>query len=153
MLFFPTPIDFIVAPVLFVAVPVILLCDELSVNNLFVRPNILMWNRPEVFTFITRDIAFVVESGAAGIHGHAHKLVPVKNPAKKCNGALTYFTLDSEYLHSHPDTSTVYYIAKNGSEYAIFDSNTESIVFKSAFTAGHYHSLKIREVIPLVAGV
>lgn len=126
------------------------LFDELTVGNLSIRPNILLWDRPEVFVFKTDSLAFVVESGSGGIRGHAHALSQVKNPKKICKGGLIYFTIDGEYLHSHPDAAHEYYIAKNGSDYAIFDSETETIVNRTSFTAGHYHSLKIRDVITTV---
>jgi hypothetical protein len=139
----PTPFDIITAPLS-------LVLDELSFANAFIRPNVLMRNRPEVFTFRTNEMVFVVESGAGGIYGHAHTLTQVKSPSKKYAGALVYFTLDAEFMHSHPDASHIYYIAKNGSEYAIFDSKTMSVVTRGSFTAGHWHSLKIREAITVV---
>lgn len=144
MFFLPTPLSLIPNPVSY-------LFDELTFDNMFVRPNLLMWNRPEVFVFNTGKMVFVVESGSGGIRGHAHGLSRVKNPKKVCKGALVYFTVDSEYLHSHPDVAHEYYIAKNGAEYAIWDSETESIVNRTSFDAGHYHSLKIRDVIPVIS--
>ena len=132
MFFFSDPINYVL--------------DELSIDNLFIRPNLLLWNRPEVFVFHVDNHIFVVESGSGGIRGHAHGLSQIKNPRKKCKGAMLYFTIDSEYLHSHPDDAHEYHIAKNGSGYAIYDSDTESIVNRMAFAAGHYHSLKVRDV-------
>ena len=116
--------------------------------NLFIRPNILMWNRPEVFAFKSGNLVFIVESGSGGIYGHAHKLTENKSPAAKIDGALVYFTLDKEYLHSHPDDTTLYYISKNArNAYVIFDSTTKKEVSRCSFTALHWHSLTLRETI------
>jgi hypothetical protein len=56
--------------------------NELSIGNLFVRPNLLLWNRPEVFVFTTEKRIFILESGSGGIYGHAHGLTQLKNPRK-----------------------------------------------------------------------
>jgi hypothetical protein len=125
-----------------------LLKYELTVSNLFIRPNILMWNRPEVFAFKSGNLVFIVESGSGGIYGHAHKLTETKSPTIKIDGALVYFTLDTEYLHSHPNDTSVYYISKNTSnKYAIFDSTTKTEVSRCSFDALHWHSLTLRETI------
>lgn len=123
--------------------------NELSIGNLFVRPNLLLWNRPEVFVFTTEKRIFILESGSGGIYGHAHGLAQLKNPRKLHKGALLYFTIDREFMHSHPDVAHEYYIAKNGSGYAIFDSETGNVVNRTSFDAGHYHGLKIRDVFKL----
>jgi hypothetical protein len=125
------------------------LLNELSIGNLFIRPNILMWNRPEVFVFTTEKRIFILESGSGGIYGHAHGLAQLKNPRKLHKGALLYFTIDREFFHSHPDVAHEYYIAKTGSGYAIFDSETGNPVNRTSFDAGHYHGLKIRDVFKL----
>ena len=123
--------------------------NELNPINLpigmFIRPNIMMWNRPKVFAFNSDNLVFIVESGSGGIYGHAHHLAEVKSPATTIDRAVIYFTLDEEYMHSHP---TLYYIAKTTTgKYAIFDSATKAQVFHCAFSALHWHSLHIREVI------
>ncbi len=127
--------------------PISSILEELTISNLFIRPNLLLWNRPEVFVLKSKKRAFIVESGSGGIYGHAHKLSELKNPRKLCKGALVYFTVDNEYFHSHPDEAHEYYIAKNGSEYAIYESVSGHIVSRTNFGAGHYHSLHIRDVI------
>ena len=123
--------------------------NELSIGNLFIRPNILRWNRPNVFVFTNENHIFVLESGSGGIYGHAHGLTQLKNPRKLHKGALLYFTIDGEFMHSHPDVAHEYYIAKNGSDYAIFDSETCDIIKRTTFNAGHYHGLKIREILKI----
>ena len=115
--------------------------------SLFIQPNILLWNRPEVFAFQSDNLVFIVESGSGGIYGHAHGLTEVKSPTTTIDGAIIYLTLDEEYMHSHPNTTNIYYIAKTqAGEYAIFDSTTKLQVSHSAFSALHWHSLHIREV-------
>ena len=130
----------------------LVLTSILGRNNfidLFVEPNILMRNRPEVFTFKKRKQLFVLESGAGGILGHAHAIVETF-PESRIRGAKMYFTLESEYAHSHPDTTHVYYVAKNSSGvYAIFDYDTKTECTKSYFGAGHTHGLAVREVVDL----
>jgi hypothetical protein len=116
--------------------------------SLFIRPNILLWNRPEVFAFKSDNLVFIVESGSGGIYGHAHGLTEVKSPTTIIDGAIVYFTLDEEYMHSHPNNTNIYYIAKTlAGEYAIFDSATKTQVSHCAFSGLHWHSLHIREVI------
>ena len=118
-------------------------------TDLFVYPNILMRDRPEVFTFNSKKNVFIVESGSGGIMGHAHELVQVDNVDKKVKGAAVYFTVAKEYMHSHPDNTAIYYIAKVDGEFQIFDLATQTVVTKTGWGAGHYHGLKIREVIAL----
>ena len=116
--------------------------------SLFIQPNILLWNRPEVFAFKSDNLVFIVESGSGGIYGHAHGLTEVKSPTTIIDGAVVYFTLDEEYMHSHPNNTNIYYIAKTqAGEYAIFDSTTKLQVSHCAFSGLHWHSLHIREVI------
>lgn len=118
-------------------------------TDLFVYPNILLRDRPEVFTFNSKKNVFIVESGSGGIMGHAHELVQVDNVDKKVKGAAVYFTVAKEYMHSHPDNTAIYYIAKVDGEFQIFDLATQTVVTKTGWGAGHYHGLKIREVIAL----
>jgi hypothetical protein len=115
--------------------------------DLFIYPNVLLRDRPEVFTFTSKKKTFVVESGSGGLMGHAHELVQVSNVDKKVKDAYVYFTVASEYAHSHPDDTAVYYIAKNNGSYDIFDLATQTVVTRTAFGGGHYHGLKIRQVI------
>ena len=105
----------------------------------------------EVYVLKGKRQIFVVECGAGGILGHAHVLrqVKEKDVVKKVVGARVYFTIDSEYLHSHPDTKTVYYIVKmSDGSYQITDYRY-NVFTNTAFGAGHIHGLKIREVIHL----
>ena len=118
-------------------------------TDLFVYPNILMRDRPEVYTFSSKKELFLVESGAGGIMGHAHELVQVFDVPAKVKEARVYFTVAKEYLHSHPDDATVYYIAKANGAYQIFDLSTKTTVTNTAFGAGHRHGLNLREVISL----
>lgn len=118
-------------------------------TDLFIYPNILLRDRPEVFTFNSKKNVFIVESGSGGIMGHAHELVQVDNVDKKVSGAVVYFTVAKEYMHSHPDDTTVYYIAKVDGQFQIFDLATQTVVTKTGWGGGHYHGLKIREVIAL----
>jgi len=110
--------------------------------NWFIRPNIMMWNRPKVFAFNSGNLVFIVETCSSGIYGHAHGLTEVKTPATQIDDALVYFTLDEEYMHSHTD---IYYIAKSGSDYAIFCSSTKTQISHCSLAAIHWHSLKLRE--------
>lgn len=126
-----------------------LLMGRYRPTDLFVYPNILMRDRPEVFTFKSKKNVFLVESGSGGIMGHAHELIQLKNVDKKVKGAVVYFTVANEYMHSHPDNTTVYYIAKVDGEFQIFDLATQKIVTKTGWGGGHYHGLKIREVVAL----
>jgi len=123
--------------------------SRLNVTDLFVLPNILMRDRPEVYTFKKNGKIFILESGSGGILGHAHALKEVfPEKSKKIKNAVFYFTLENEYLHSHPHDTYVYYVGKNdNNEFAIFDTDSETEVKNSQFGAGHYHSLSIREVI------
>jgi len=118
--------------------------------DLFVEPNLLMRDRPEVFTFQKGNKVFLLESGAGGILGHAHAIVETF-PSKHIANAVFYFTLENEYAHSHPDSSHIYYVARSSSsgKYAIFDYDTQSEVSVSQFGAGHRHGLAVREVIYL----
>jgi hypothetical protein len=121
-----------------------------GILNLFVYPNIALHDRPEVFAFKGKKRVFIVESGAGGIMGHAHILKQVTNVEKKIKGACVYFTVEKEYLHSHPDTEMLYYIAKaSDGTYQIFSSETNAVVGRTDFTAGHYHGLKLREVLTI----
>jgi hypothetical protein len=121
-----------------------------GIMDLFVYPNIALYNRPEVFAFKCKKQVFIVESGSGGIMGHAHILKQVTNVEKKIKGACVYFTVEKEYLHSHPDTEMLYYIAKaSDGTYQIFCSETNAVVGRTDFTAGHYHGLKIREVLTI----
>lgn len=114
--------------------------------GMFIRPNIMMWNRPKVFAFNSDNLVFIVESGSGGIYGHAHDLAEVKSPTTIIDGAVIYFTLDEEYMHSH--TTTVYYISKTlAGQYDIFDSATKAPISRCMFSSFHWHSLHIREVI------
>jgi hypothetical protein len=114
--------------------------------GMFIRPNIMMWNRPKVFAFKSDNLVFIVETGSGGIYGHAHDLTEVKSPTTTVDDAVIYFKLDEEYMHSH--TTTIYYIAKTlTGEYAIFDSATKTQVSHCLISALHWHSLKIREII------
>jgi hypothetical protein len=122
---------------------------RIGLIDLFVYPNILLRDRPEVFTFNSKKNVFIVESGSGGIMGHAHELIQLNTVDKKVKGAVVYFTVANEYLHSHPDDTTIYYIAKDDGRYKIFDLVTETAVTNTAFGAGHYHGLKIREVVSL----
>jgi hypothetical protein len=125
------------------------LMGRYRMTDLFVYPNILLRDRPEVFTFNSKKNVFIVESASGGIMGHAHELVQLDNVDKKVKGAAVYFTVANEYMHSHPDDTTVYYIAKVDGEFQIFDLATQTVVTKTGWGAGHYHGLKIREVIAL----
>jgi hypothetical protein len=118
-------------------------------TDLFVYPNILLRDRPEVFTFKSKKNLFIVESGSGGIMGHAHPLKEVSKShiSKKIKDAKIYFTMETEYLHSHSDDEKIYYIAKSDDEYAIFDYETRETVSRCDFEGGHWHSLKIRDVV------
>ena len=123
------------------------LMGRFGITDFFVYPNILLSDRPEVFAFKGKKRVFIVESGAGGIMGHAHILKQVTNVEKKIKGACVYFTVEKEYLHSHPDTEMLYYIAKStDGTYQIFSTETNAVVSRTDFTAGHYHGLKLREV-------
>ena len=125
------------------------LMGRYRITDLFVYPNILLRDRPEVFTFATKKNLFIVESGSGGIMGHAHELVQVNNVDKKVKGAVVYFTVANEYMHSHPDDKAVYYIAKVDGEFQIFELATQKAVTQTGWGGGHYHGLKIREVVAL----
>ncbi len=121
-----------------------------GIMNLFVYPNIALHDRPEVFAFKGKKRVFIVESGSGGIMGHSHALKQVTNVEKKIKGAYVYFIVENEYLHSHPNTEMMYYIAKaSDGTYQIFSSETNAVVGRTDFTAGHYHGLKIREVLTI----
>ena len=49
--------------------------------------------------------------------------------------ALVYFTLDTEYLHSHEDENYLYYIAKTDNEYKIYDYDQQKIITLVFFCA------------------
>lgn len=123
------------------------LMGRYGIIDLFVYPYLLMRDRPEVFTFATKKNLFIVESGSGGIMGHAHELIQLNTVDKKVKGAVVYFTVANEYFHSHPDDTTVYYIANDDGRYQIFDLATKTAVTNTAFGAGHTHCLKIREVV------
>lgn len=122
-------------------------------KNLIITPNVLLSERPEIYTFHyktdEKDILFIVESGSGGIMGHAHPLKEVSKShiSKKIKDAKIYFTMENEYLHSHSDDEKIYYIAKSDNEYAIFDYETRETVSRCDFEGGHWHSLKIRDVV------
>jgi hypothetical protein len=118
-------------------------------TDLFVLPNILMRDRPEVFTLSSKKEVFLVDSGTGGIMGHAHELVQLFDVPMKVKDARVYFTVAKEYLHSHPDDAAVYYIAKVNGVYQIFDLATRTAVTQMQWGAGHRHGLSIREVIYL----
>ena len=123
--------------------------DSTSIKDLFVRPNILLRNRPQVYAFKDKNQVFIVESGSGGIMAHAHKLTQVQDVKPIIQGALVYFKIESEYLHSHPDTKKLYYIKKMPmGGYKIFNASNKAVT-TTAWGAGHYHSLKIREVITI----
>ena len=128
--------------------------DGISIKSLFITPYLLLKDRPEIFAFHyknnkkDKDIVFIVESGSGGIMGHAHPLKEIFDVPKKIKDAKIYFTIENEYLHSHPNKEYIYYIAKSKEDkYEIFEYETQKIVTRSNFSAGHFHSLKIREVI------
>jgi hypothetical protein len=125
------------------------LMGRYGLTDLFIYPNILLRDRPEVFTFVSKKKLFIVESGSGGIMGHAHELIQLNTVDKKVKGAVVYFTVANEYLHSHPDDKTVYYIANDDGRYQIFDLATQTAVTRTGFGAGHFHGLKIREVVPI----
>ena len=125
------------------------LIGKVGLIDSFVYPYLLMRDRPEVFTFNSKKNVFIVESGSGGIMGHAHELVQVNTVDKKVKGAVVYFTVAKEYMHSHPDNTTVYYIAKVDGQFQIFDLATQTVVTKTGWGGGHYHGLKIREVVPI----
>ena len=126
-----------------------LLLNGHSFTDLILYPNILLGDRPEVFVFKSKKHAFVVESGSGGFLGHAHSLQQVKSVPKKIKGALVYFTIDSEYLHSHPDSDAIYYIGKTKQgQYKIFSPDGVAVE-RTSFDGLHYHSLLLREVIPI----
>ena len=116
-----------------------------SLLDLFVYP--YFTNQPEVYTFGRKRKVFVLESGAGGIMGHSHKLTRIKKDRipTKIRGAELYFTMEKEYLHSHPDDTKIYYIIGHD----IYDYDTQKIVTSSKFGAGHFHGLKVREVYEL----
>ena len=123
--------------------------DGTSINNLFIKPYILLRNRPEVYAFKGKNQVFIVESGSGGIMAHAHKLTQVNNVTPFIQGAIVYFKIESEYLHSHPDKNKLYYIGKiSDGSYQIFNASNNAVK-TTAWGASHYHSLKIREVIDI----
>jgi len=123
--------------------------DGVSIKDLFIRPYILLRNRPEVYAFKYKNQVFIVESGSGGIMAHAHKLTQVQDVKPIIQGARVYFKIESEYLHSHPDTTQLYYIGKiSDGSYNIFNASNNAVT-TTAWGAGHYHSLKIREVITI----
>ncbi len=123
--------------------------DGASLNTFFIQPYLLLRNRPEVYAFKGKKQVFIVESGSGGIMAHAHKLTQVQNVTPIVKGALVYFKIESEYLHSHPDTKKLYYIGKvSDGSYKIFNASNNAVT-TTAWGAGHYHSLNIREVIDI----
>jgi hypothetical protein len=114
--------------------------------DLLILPNVLMRDRPEVYTFSSNEEVFLVESGSGGIMGHAHELMQKFDVPTKVDGARVYFTVCKEYLHYHHDEATIYYIAKVDGVYQVFDLATRTAVTSTHWGAGHYHGLRVRDV-------
>jgi hypothetical protein len=110
------------------------------IPELFIYPNLT--NNPEVFTFHTKRKVFVVESCPGGIMGHCHALTQVKNVDKPINGAEVYFTIDNDFLHSHPDDKKMYYIIGTN----VYDYDTQKKISTTNWGAAHFHGIKVREV-------
>jgi len=127
------------------------LLGRFNIIDLFIQPNALMRNRPEVYTFTKGRNVYVLESHSGGLLGHAHELLEATvDKNQQVKGAKLYFTIESEYAHSHPDTNFVYYVAKkqDGTDtYGIYELDTQKLVTSSKFGGGHYHGLTVREVI------
>ena len=123
--------------------------------TLFVTPNIIMRDRPEVYTIKTKKRVFIVNSGPGGINAHAHALKQTY-PEVKIARAEAYFVCESEWFHDHPSADKTFYIARAGgsttSDFSIFDYDTKLPVTHNEFSAGHYHALSIAEVIELTSG-
>ena len=137
------------------------LMTRMGLTDMFITPNVLMRNRPEKFVLENAQRAFVVGSGTGGINGHAHALKQLTLSELAGSGhqpvgtaAEVYFVCLSEWLHSHPDENTVYYVGRDVAAphgYSVFDLATRAAVTHNGFAAGHYHGLAVTDVVQKVS--